>query len=123
VFFELDGSEPAKPWTSGGGTFVDYLINIAGAENIAAGVENEWVQYSQEDLIIQNPDIIILADAMWGTTPEMVKERPGWEDIKAVQQNAIYPINDDLTSRPGPRMVDGLEALVQFFHPEISIND
>jgi iron complex transport system substrate-binding protein len=123
VFFELDASEPAKPWTTGGGTFVNYLISMAGAKNIAADVKDEWVQYSQEELIVQNPDIIILADAKWGTTADMVKERPGWDVLSAVQNNAIYPIDDDLTSRPGPRLVDGLEAMVKICHPELEIND
>ena len=123
VFFELDASEPAKPWTTGGGTFVDYLISMAGAENIAADVTDEWVQYSQEELIVKNPDIIILADAKWGTTSEMVAERPGWDVLSAVQDNAIFPIDDDLTSRPGPRLVDGLEEMVKICHPELEINE
>lgn len=123
VFFELDASEPAKPWTTGGGTFVDYLISMAGAKNIAAEVEDEWVQYSQEELIIQNPDFIILADAKWGTTAEMVAARPGWDVLNAVKNNAIFPIDDDLTSRPGPRLVDGLEELVKICHPDIKLND
>ena len=123
VFFELDGSDPAKPWTTGGGTFVDYLITMAGGVNIAAEVEDDWVQYSQEDLIINNPEIIILADYKWGTTPEMVAERPGWDSIAAVQNDAVYPIDDDLTSRPGPRLVDGLKAIVEILHPDIELND
>ena len=123
VFFELDASEPSKPWTSGGGTFVDYLISMAGAKNIAAEVEDDWVQYSQEELIVQNPDIIILADAKWGTTIDMVKERPGWGILSAVENNAIYPIDDDLTSRPGPRLVEGLQAIIKICHPNVEIND
>ena len=123
VFFELDGTDPAKPWTTGGGTFVDYLITMAGGANIAAEVEDEWVQYSQEDLIINNPDIIILADYKWGTTPEMVAERPGWDSIAAVQNDAVYPIDDNLTSRPGPRLVEGLKAIVEILHPDIELND
>jgi iron complex transport system substrate-binding protein len=123
IFFELDATEPAKPWTSGGGTFVDYLITMAGAENIAGTLESEWAQYSQEDLILQDPDIIILADSKWGVTVDMVKERPGWEALSAVQNGAIYLIDDDLTSRPGPRLVDGLEALAVICHPELDLND
>jgi iron complex transport system substrate-binding protein len=123
VFFELDASEPAKPWTSGGGTFINYLITLAGAQNIAAELQSDWAQYSQEDLLVKNPDIIILADSKWGTTAEMVKARPGWEELKAVQQGNIYPIDDDLTSRPGPRMVDGLEALVKICHTDFRAND
>ena len=96
---------------------------MAGGKNIAADVKDEWVQYSQEELIIKNPDIIILADAKWGTTPEMVAERPGWDALAAIENGAIYPIDDDLTSRPGPRLVDGLEAMVNICQPNIEINE
>ena len=123
VFFELDATEPAKPWTSGGDTFVDYLINMAGGKNIAGSLDDEWAQYSQENLIVANPDIIILADAKWGTTVDMVLARPGWDALSAVKNGAIYPIDDDLTSRPGPRLVDGLETLAAIFHPEVNFND
>jgi len=52
-------------------------------------------------------------------TPESVRERPGWEVITAVKEGAIFDIDDDLISRPGPRIVDGLEAVARIIHPEL----
>ena len=49
----------------------------------------------------------------------MLKQRAGWGVIKAVKEGAVYPFDDDLTSRPGPRLVDGLEALAKIIHPEL----
>ena len=49
----------------------------------------------------------------------MVKERPGWSVIAAVKNGAIYPIDDALISRPGPRIIDGLEDLARIIHPEL----
>ena len=49
---------------------------MAGGANIASAMDTPWAQYSQEELIIQDPQIILLGDAMWGVTPEMVAERP-----------------------------------------------
>ncbi len=118
VFYELDGSDPAKPWTSGPGTYIDLLLQKAGAVNSAAGMESAWAQFSQEALIIENPDVILLGDANYGVLPADVAARPGWEQIKAVAENRVYPFNDDLVSRPGPRMVDGLEELLKLIHPE-----
>ncbi len=118
VFYELDGSDPAKPWTSGPGTYIDLLLQKAGAVNSAAGMESAWAQFSQEALIIENPDVILLGDANYGVLPADVAARPGWEHIKAVAENRVYPFNDDLVSRPGPRMVDGLEELLKLIHPE-----
>jgi len=47
----------------------------------------------------------------------MVAARAGWDAIAAVQNDRVYPFDDNLLSRPGPRMVDGLEALAKLLHP------
>jgi iron complex transport system substrate-binding protein len=49
----------------------------------------------------------------------MVAERPGWDVITAVSEGFVYPFNDDLASRPGPRLVDGLEEMARLIHPEL----
>jgi len=120
VFYELDATDPAKPWTAGPGTFLDLLLRRAKALNAAAALSGEWAQISQEELLVQNPDVILLGDAMWGVTVESVAERPGWSQIKAVAEGRVYPINDDLISRPGPRQVDGLEEIVRLLHPQLA---
>ncbi len=117
VFYELDGADPAKPWTSGSGTFIDTFIKMAGGENVAASLSS-WGQISQEELIVQNPDIILLGDSAYGITPAQVAGRPGWSQIKAVKDNNIYPFDDNLVSRPSPRLIDGLEQLAKILHPE-----
>lgn len=119
VFYELDATEPSKPWTAGQGTFIDILIGMAGGFNIGSTVEGEYAQISQEALIVENPDIIVLGDSAYGTTPELVAARPGWDQINAVKNGKVYGFNDDLASRPGPRMVDGLEALAKLLHPDV----
>lgn len=120
VFYELDATDPAKPWTAGPGTFIDMLITLAGGQNIGASLSGEWAQISQEELIVQNPDVIILGDWLYGgITPEQVAARPGWGDIQAVKLNQVYEFNDDLVSRPGHRMIDGLEELAKAIHPDL----
>jgi len=119
VFFELDATDPSKPYTPGPGSFIDALISLAGGSNIGASAKMQWAQLSTEEIIAQDPDIIVLGDANYGMTPKMVKERPGWDVIAAVRNNRIYPIDDNLISRPGPRIMDGLEALARIIHPEL----
>lgn len=119
VFYELDGSDPSKPWTSGPGTFMDMLISMAGGKNVGASLSSAWAQISVEELLTQNPDVILLGDAAYGTTVDQVKAREGWDKIKAVQTDAIYSFNDDLVSRAGPRLVQGLEELAKTIHPEL----
>lgn len=117
VFYEIDATDPTKPWTYGPGTFGDLLIERAGGFNIASSAADPYPQLSLEQIVVANPSVIVLGDAMWGVTPESVKERAGWESIVAVQDGNIFPIDDNLISRPGPRLVDGLEALAKILHP------
>ena len=121
VFYELDATDPAKPWTSGPGTFIDLLIGLAGGQNLGSALQGEWAQISQEELIVQNPSIILLGDALYGgITAEQVAQRPGWSAIQAVKDNQVFPFNDDLVSRPGPRLVEGLAELAKLLHPELA---
>ena len=119
VFYELDASEPANPWTTGGGTFISYVISRAKGQNLGDSLDGEWVQISSEALVAENPDIILLADALYGITPESVAERAGWSQIQAVQEGEVYPFDPFILSVPGPRLVDGFEQVAAILHPEI----
>lgn len=119
VFYELDATDPANPWTTGSGTFIDYIINMANGSNAAAAVQGDYAQISAEELIAVNPDVILLGDALYGVAPESVAGRPGWDVITAVQNGAIYPIDPNMLSQPGPRLVDALEEIAQLIHPEL----
>ena len=119
VYYELDATDPTKPYTAGPGTFVDLLITRAGGINVGKGLTSQWAQISLEQLVVANPSIIILGDSAYGTNPDSLKKRAGWGGLAAVQNGQIYPIDDNLISRPGPRLVDGLEALAKLLHPEV----
>ncbi|MDD5370757.1 MAG: cobalamin-binding protein [Anaerolineaceae bacterium] len=119
VYYELDATDPAKPYTSGAGTFVDQLITQAGGENVAVSIGNGWAQISSEELLVKNPEVILLGDAAYGVTPASLLNRPGWDAINAVKNHRVYIFDDNLVSRPTPRLVDGLETLAKLIHPEI----
>ena len=120
VFYEVDATDPSKPYTAGVGTFINLIINRAGGANFTelAGITDPYPQVSLEQLVIAPPDFIILGDSMWGTTPEIVAGRPGWDTLAAVTEGRVFPFDDNLVSRPGPRLVDGLEALAMLLHPD-----
>ncbi len=120
VFYELDGTDPNAPWTSGPDTFIDLLVARAGGDNLGNLLPTAWAQISVEDLITANPEIILLGDYVWGNVrPEDVAARAGWDAIAAVKNNRVFPFDDNLVSRPGPRMVEGLEQLAKLLHPEL----
>lgn len=120
VFYELDASDVNAPYTAGPGTFIDFLIKAAGGNNLGSSMDSPWVQISVEELITQDPEIIILGDYTWGgITPEDVAGRSGWDVISAVKTDKVYTFDDNLVSRPGPRLVDGLESMARLIHPEL----
>jgi iron complex transport system substrate-binding protein len=119
VFVELDATDPANPWTTGSGTFVDYILTSGGGQNAAAALTGSYAQMSSEALIEADPDVILLTDAFYGITPESVGERAGWEGITAVVDGAVFPFDPYLFSVPGPRLVDGLELVAQLLHPDL----
>jgi iron complex transport system substrate-binding protein len=118
VFYELDGTDPAKPFTAGKGTFITQLIDRAGGYNIASELDG-YPQMSLEQVVAADPAFIILGDARYGVTPESIAQRPGWENLSAVKNGMVLPFNDDLVSRPGPRLVDALEELARLLRPEL----
>jgi iron complex transport system substrate-binding protein len=110
--------------SAGPGTFHDELITLAGGENIFHDATTSWPLISSEAVIEKNPDVMFFPDMYMGRanfyeTIEAVESRPGWDTISAVQNGALYEIDADIISRPGPRIVDGLEILAKMVHPEI----
>lgn len=107
-------------WTYGPGSFGDDLITLAGAENIAHEAGSEYPELTSEFIIAADPDIIIYTVGVMTTTNATeISSREGWDQITAVEEGAIYSIDDNIMSRYGPRIVDGLEQLAQMIHPEI----
>jgi iron complex transport system substrate-binding protein len=120
VYYELDATDPNAPYTSGPDTFVDLLIRTAGGENFGGKLKGDWVQISVEQILAQQPDLIVLGDNTYGgITPEQVKARAGWGTLKAVEDGKVFTFDDNTVSRPGPRLVDGLEAMAKLLHPDL----
>lgn len=114
VFYEIY-NEPLM--TAGPGTFVDDLITRAKGTNVAADSKEEYPQYSLEQMVMANPEVYIAVEGT-NSKPGNIKARPGWQQLNAVTSDRIFIVNDDLVSRPGPRIVDGLLAVAKAIHPE-----
>ncbi len=107
-------------FTYGPGSFGDDLIRLAGATNIAHNATSEYPQITNEFVIAQDPQIIVYTSGVMSQTTNLtIASRPGWENMTAVKDNQIYSIDDNLISRYGPRIVDGLEQLAAIVHPEL----
>lgn len=96
-------------------TFIGQLFELLGLENIADAAgkgSGGYPQLSAEYIIESDPDLVFLADTKCcGQSPETVAERPGWDQIGAVTEGGVVPLDDDVASRWGPRVVDLLRQI------------
>lgn len=107
-------------WTFGPGSFGHDLILMAGGRNVAEGALATYPQISNEFLVGSNPEIIIFTVGPHAkTTIQDIEDRPGWRNTEAVRNGRVYTINDDIISRPGPRLVDVFEQLAKMIHSEL----
>jgi len=116
VYYEL--STPMK--TTGPGTFTNELIFMAGGINLAADEPVRYPILSSEYIIDRNPDIIVIVD--YGASVDEVKDRDGWGNINAVENDRIYRIDTNLVTA-NPRIVLGMEQFAEWFHPDLFEGD
>ncbi len=117
VFYEVSFYQ-GTIYTAAKDSFLQSLITLAGGSPIvgdATGV------IDPEQLITADPQLILLGDAAYdpSVTAAAVASRTGWEPLAAVRARRVLPMREDeVITRPGPRIVDGLEALAKAIHPE-----
>ncbi|TAJ10752.1 ABC transporter substrate-binding protein [Marinilabiliaceae bacterium JC017] len=98
-------------YTAGGDTFIHELITLAGGKNVAADVKG-W-GYSLEALMDKDPDVIIIKNPM----KQAFCETEPYNQLSAVKNNRVYEIDNHLIEINGPHIMEGLEQLVDIFHP------
>ena len=98
------------------------MCELAAADFLFKDVEATSFVVEESRVFEQDPDLVMLC---WcGTLQEKmnvskVRERPGWERLRAVKQDQIHCFPEGLFGRPGPRLVEGLERLARVVHPEV----
>jgi iron complex transport system substrate-binding protein len=95
-------------WTSGPGSFINSMIELAGGECVTADGPVPWINYSMEQLVERDPDILLLSSYF---TVDEIKEANGYRELTAVRNGNVYTVDADLISRPGPRIVESLESI------------
>jgi iron complex transport system substrate-binding protein len=112
VFFQLS-REPL--YTAGKDAFVTDLIQRAGGRSVTAAVPGAFPIFSAEDALASKPEAIVMttmtADGKTSVAESLLSS-------PAVQKKRVYEINGDLLTRPGPRVVDGIEAIARALHPD-----
>ena len=117
VFYETGTSDQAVYGIADDSVY-EGMLTLAGAKPVTTGSASNWEQ-STENLVAADPEIILLGDGAYGVTAEQVAKRPGWKVLTAVKDKAIRAVDDIVVTRPGPRLVQGLAALVAAVHPDV----
>lgn len=105
-------------WTAGKGTFISDLISMAGGENISDDVES-WKDYSLEKVVEKGPEFVLISGMVANGDKDILKNEKGYMDTPAVKKGRVAILDDNLTQRPGPRIVEGLELIAKALHPEL----
>jgi iron complex transport system substrate-binding protein len=103
--------------TIGPDTFIGDLLGLAGCRSVSARAKSDYPQWSVEDLVRQDPEVYLVSSES-GASPKAVASRPGFDAVAAIAGGRVVPVEADLVSRPGPRVVDGLRLLARALHPE-----
>ena len=96
-------------YSAASGTFIGGVYALFGLENIADAADegSGYPQLSPEYILEADPDLIFFGCAFWcGTTAETIAERPGWSGLTAVEEGALIEVDDDISSRWGPRLIE-----------------
>ena len=98
-------------------TFIGTVYSLFGLENIADAADPDgygYPQLSAEYILEADPDIIFYGCAVWcGTSVDSISERPGWDELQAVRNGYLFEVDDDISSRWGPRLIEFVRLIGQ----------
>jgi len=101
-------------FTAGSGTLINDLINAAGGENVVT--QAGYVGYSPEQLVTDDPTVYLATKGSM-SDPADLERRPGFSGLSAVKNDRVYILEDNLVSRPGPRVIQGVRMIAENLHP------
>ncbi|WP_332690504.1 ABC transporter substrate-binding protein [Halalkalibacter lacteus] len=106
-------------FTTGQNTFMHEMLESIHAIN-AAEDHDGWVKLTEEEIVQLNPDVIITTYGYYVENPsETVLTRDGWVEVPAVKNEQVFDVDNDTVTRPGPRLIEGVETLAELIYPEI----
>ncbi len=109
-----------------GGHWVPEMVELAGGVDVFGKAEKPSFRVEWDDVFEARPDVVVVMPCGYGLEKTIGEYRntsfpDGWHDMPAVRQGRVYAVDaNSYFSRPGPRLVTGVELLVHMFHPEVS---
>lgn len=117
VFFQISDTPIVS---AGKNSYIDQLITLAGGRNVAGDLP-EYPRYSWENLLLLQPEVVLISSMAGDKSPEMLTAAwQQWLEIPAVKNHQLHIVDADLFNRPTLRLIDGLETLVRILHPKVT---
>jgi iron complex transport system substrate-binding protein len=110
-----------------GGHWVPEMIELAGGRDVLGRVHTPSFRVTQEEIVAAAPEVILISPCGYGAQQArdeyLSMALPHeWNVIPAVQSGRVYALEaNNYFSRPGPRLITGIEALAKVFHPSIEV--
>ena len=104
------------------GHWVPEMIALAGGFDVLGRKGEPSHRVEWQTIIAANPDVILLMPCGFDVRRTVKESTPlrsleGWNDLPAVKSGKVYALNGNAYfSRPGPRLVNGLEILARILH-------
>ncbi len=110
--------------TVGPGSYIHQMIGLVGGINIASGASTPYPRLTMETVLKEDPEVLIFPMGSVETVPRSEQQAwRRWTTLTAVQQNRLREVSANALNRPGPRVMEGLEALAKVIHPEAFSSD
>jgi len=102
----------------GAGSFIHRMLELAGGENIVGQTAASYPKVSLEEVLRRDPEVLLFPVGTSEGIPEAEQQRwRKWTALAAVAHNRLHQVKAELVNRPGPRVIDGIEALAKALHP------
>lgn len=106
-------------FTTGKNTFMHEMLESIQAVNAAEDQEG-WVKMTEEEIVKLDPEVIITTYGYYIDNPTAeVLNREGWTEVPAVKNGKVFDVDNDTVTRPGPRLIEGVETLAELIYPDI----
>lgn len=121
VLFELYTPSADNPiiYTAGNGTYINEMLELVGAVNVAASETDQWPALSEEAAIAANPDVILTADMYTPDVINTILNMSGWENVNAVKNAEVYQLSSDDVNQPNHHVVDAMIEMAESIYPDL----
>ena len=106
------------------GHWVPEQVTLAGGVDLLGRPLVPSIDFPWEQLVAADPDVLFLMPCGFDAERAVIEAqpltaRPGWHELSAVRSGRVYALDGNAYfSRPGPRVVDGIELLASLIHPD-----